>query len=341
MVRARHASQPPHAPQGAKASEPAALPPDAALYVELALDDADQERLRTAAPGPVWFTGPDSDSEADARVLAASHIALGNPRADRLERAPHLRWLQLASVGIDRYTGLDWPALGQRLTVTNLGGLFADPVAETCLAGILALYRGVDVLAGLRAGESWSKLDVRPGLRLLSDANVLILGRGNIALRLAGLLAPFGCSVAHFARGTADIRTIEELDARLPEFDVVVGLLPGTDETADLFDRRRIDRLRPGAVFVNAGRGTLADEDALVAALASGRLGGAVLDVTREEPLPAGHPLWSCPNVILTQHTAGGSGDETQRIVDLFLHNWQRLAGGEPLRNVVRWSQGY
>ncbi|WP_409061385.1 D-2-hydroxyacid dehydrogenase [Streptomyces sp. SYP-A7185] len=332
MVRA------PHAPQ---TTDQVALPPDAALYVELALDDAERERLRAAAPGPVWFAGPDSASADDARVLADSDLALGNPRAEHLEKASRLRWLQLASVGIDRYVGLDWPALGRRLTVTNLGGLFADPVAETCLAGILALYRGVDVLAGLRAGQSWSKLDVRPGLRLLSDAHVLILGRGTIALRLAELLAPFGCSVTHFARSAGDLRTRQELDAALPRFDVVVGLLPGTDETADLFDRGRVDRLRPGAVFVNAGRGTLADEDALVAALASGRLGGAVLDVTREEPLPAGHPLWSCPNVILTQHTAGGSRDETKRVVDLFLDNWRRLASGEPLRNVVRWSQGY
>ncbi|MEU6000054.1 MULTISPECIES: D-2-hydroxyacid dehydrogenase [unclassified Streptomyces] len=332
MVRAPHAQQ---------ALDRADLPSDAVLYVELALDTAEQERLRAVAPGQVWFAEPDSQSADDARVLADSHIAIGNPRADWVERARQLRWLQLASVGIDRYTGLDWPALGRRLTVTNLGGLFAEPVAQTCLAGILALYRGIDVLAGLRARESWSKLDVRPGLRLLGDANVLILGKGSIALRLADLLAPFGCSVAHFARSGGDIATREELDARLPEFDIVVGLLPGTSETADLFDRRRIDRLRPGAVFVNAGRGTLADEDALVTALASGRLGGAVLDVTREEPLPAGHPLWSCPNVILTQHTAGGSRDETERIIDLFADNWRRLAGGEPLRNVVRWSQGY
>ncbi|MEU6678598.1 D-2-hydroxyacid dehydrogenase [Streptomyces sp. NPDC046853] len=317
------------------------MPPDALLYVELALDTDEQARIRDIAPGPVWFTEPDSGSPDDARVLSDSHFALGNPRADWLENAPNLRWLQLASVGIDRYARLDWPVLGQRLAVTNLGGLFADPVAETCLAGILALYRGVDVLAGLRADESWSKLDVRPGLRLLSGANVLILGRGTIALRLAQLLAPFGCTVAHFARGDGDIRTPQELDAALPGFDIVVGLLPGTDETADLFDRRRIGQLRPGAVFVNAGRGTLADEDALVAALASGRLGGAVLDVTREEPLSAGHPLWSCPNVILTQHTAGGSRDEAERIIDLFADNWQRLTTGEPLRNVVRWSRGY
>lgn len=133
-----------------------------------------------------------------------------------------------------------------------MGGLFADPVAETCLAGILALYRGIDVLAGLRADESWARHDVRPGLRLLGGADVLILGRGSIARRLAELLAPFGCTVSHFARGDGDLRTREELDARLPEFDIVVGLLPGTEQTADLFDERRIGLLRPGAVFVNA-----------------------------------------------------------------------------------------
>lgn len=330
-----------HAPHSPHDSVRAGLPPDASLYVELELDAEEQERIRCAAPGPVWFAELDSGSADDARALADSHIALGNPRAEWVERAPHLRWLQLASVGIDSYVGLDWPVLGQRITVTNLGGIFADPVAETCLAGILALYRGIDVLAGLRVRESWSKLDVRPGLRLLGGADVLILGRGSTARRLAELLAPFGCSVTHFSRGGGDIGTRHELDARLPEFDVVVGLLPGTDETADLFDERRIARLRPGAVFVNAGRGTLADEGALVTALTSGRLGGAILDVTREEPLPAGHPLWSCPNVILTQHTAGGSRGETERILDLFADNWRRLAHGEPLRNVVRWSRGY
>ncbi|MEV0324706.1 D-2-hydroxyacid dehydrogenase [Streptomyces sp. NPDC050658] len=317
------------------------LPQDAALYVELAVDEAERERIRAVAPGPVWFAEPDTGSADDARLLAASHLALGNVRAEWVAQAPRLRWLQLASVGVDKYLGLDWPVLERRLTVTSLGDLFADPVAETCLAGILALYRGIDVLAGLRADASWARDDVRPGLRLLGGANVLILGRGSIARRLAGLLAPFGCAVSHYARSDGDLRTRQELDARLGEFDIVVGLLPGTDDTAGLFDERRIALLRPGAVFVNAGRASLADEDALVAALATGRLSGAVLDVTREEPLPAGHPLWSCPNVILTQHTAGGSRTEVKQVVDLFVDNWRRLAAGEPPLNTVRWARGF
>lgn len=311
------------------------------LYVELPLDDSGRARLRGLWTGPVWFAEPGTAAAADARALAGADVALGNPRAAWVAEAPRLRWLQLASVGIDGYLGLDWPVLGRRLTVTNLGDLFAGSVAESCLAGVLALHRGIDELAVLRTRGTWAQSAVRPRLRLLSGSRVLVLGRGSIARRFAELLGPFGCRVSHFARGSGDIRTPAELDERLPGFDVVVGLLPGTPATDRLLDARRLALMRPGAVLVNAGRGSLVDEEALVRELSSGRLGGAVLDVTGQEPLPAGHPLWSCPNVILTQHTAGGSTDESARVVDLFADNLLRFGAGEPLRNPVRWTRGF
>ncbi|MFB7914512.1 D-2-hydroxyacid dehydrogenase [Streptomyces sp. NPDC056061] len=311
------------------------------LYVELPLDESGRARLRRLGTGSVWFAEPGTVSAADARALADADIALGNPGADRVAEAPRLRWLQLASVGIDDYLGLDWPVLGRRLTVTNLGDVFAGPVAESCLAGILALHRGIDELCGLRSRGTWAKSEVRPRLRLLAGAHVLVLGRGSIARRFAELLGPFDCRVSHFARGSGDIRTPAELDVRLPDFDVVVGLLPGTPGTRGLLDARRLARMRPGAVLVNAGRGSLVDEEALVSELSSGRLGGAVLDVTDTEPLPAGHPLWTCPNVVLTQHTAGGSTDEGVRVIDLFAENLHRFVTGTPLRNPVRWDRGF
>lgn len=107
---------------------------DAGLYVELPLAEADRARLRELGPGPVWFAEPGTASEADARAFSDAGTALGNPRAAWVANAPRLRWLQLASVGIDGYLGLDWPALGRDLAVTNLGDLFADPVAQSCLA---------------------------------------------------------------------------------------------------------------------------------------------------------------------------------------------------------------
>lgn len=151
---------------------------DAGLYVELPLAEADRARLRELGPGPVWFAEPGTASEADARAFSDAGTALGNPRAAWVANAPRLRWLQLASVGIDGYLGLDWPALGRDLAVTNLGDLFADPVAQSCLAGILALHRGIDRLSGLRAEAGWAKSAVRSQLRLLTGARVLVLGRG-------------------------------------------------------------------------------------------------------------------------------------------------------------------
>ncbi|MGW1653296.1 hypothetical protein [Streptomyces atratus] len=106
----------------------------------------------------MWFAEPGTAPEADARAVAVADIALGNPRAAWVAEAPGLRWLQLASVGIDSCLGLDWPVPGRRSAVTNLGRVFADPVAESCLAGILALHRGIDELSGLRARGTRAKL---------------------------------------------------------------------------------------------------------------------------------------------------------------------------------------
>ncbi|MGV9307034.1 D-2-hydroxyacid dehydrogenase [Nonomuraea sp. NPDC003727] len=308
------------------------------LYVELALTAAERERVRALAGDvPVWFARPKEHTARDAEAFAGARVAVGNCPPEWLSAARHLRWLQLSSMGVDRYVGLDWATLGRRITVTNVSGAFADPVAQTCLAGILALYRGVDELVRLGERRTWSDRPLRPGLRLLTGASVVVLGAGTIARRLAELLAPFGCRVTLYSRRM----TPDELDALLPGTDVLVGLLPGTPETAGLLDATRLALLPPGAIFVNAGRGSLVDEAALVAALREGRLGGAVLDVTATEPLPPGHPLWSCPNTLLTQHTAGGSDRESEQILEIFEDNWRRFVAGRPLRNVVQWSRGF
>lgn len=309
------------------------------LYVEMALTPADRDRIRSITGGvPVWFAEPKQHTGQDAAAFAEAEVALGNCPPGWLPSANRLRWLQLASAGIDSYLRLDWADLGRRLVVTNLTGAFADPVAQTCLSGILALYRGVDEMARL---TTWAKDELRPRLRLLTGATVVILGAGTIAARLADLLAPFGCKVLHYSRSRGDLRTLADLDAALPSADVLVGLLPGTADTENLLDAGRLALLPRGAVVVNAGRGTLIDEDALMAALRAGRLGGAVLDVTRQEPLPPEHPLWTCPNTLLTQHTAGGSDQEVSQTLDVFADNWRRHRDGVPLRNIVDWSRGF
>ncbi|MCW5852131.1 MAG: D-2-hydroxyacid dehydrogenase [Anaerolineae bacterium] len=312
------------------------------LYAELNLNETEASHLRDlVAPDDLWLAQAGRITEADHAAFQAAEVAFGNVAPAWVADAPGLRWLQLAAVGIDAYRGLDWDVLGSRLVCANLRGVFSEPVAETCLAGILALYRGLDRLIPWQADHNWQKLALRPTLRLLHGSRVVLVGAGTIAQRLYDMLAPFGCAITVFGQRSGHIHTLAELDAALADADIVCASLPETHKTAGLFDAARLARLKPGAVFANVGRGSVLDEAALVEALRSGALGGAVLDVTQQEPLPPDHPLWTAPNTILTQHTGGGSADENSRIIHFFTANLARYRGGEALLNAVDWRKGY
>jgi phosphoglycerate dehydrogenase-like enzyme len=275
---------------------------------------------------------------ADGRAaFEGCEVAFGNPPADWLAGAPRLRWVQLESAGVGEYAGLDWQTLGRRLTVTNLAGFFAEPVAESILAGILAHYRGLGRLCRLQAEGTWQGDALRPGLKTLKGAAVVLLGWGALNRRVADLLAPFACQVTSLASRSSP----SDLDMVLATADVVVCAVPDTPSTRGLFDRARLARMKRGSLFLNFGRGSLIDEEALADALREGRLAGAVLDVTRQEPLPADHRFWTSPNLLLTQHTGGGSGDEIDRKIDFFLANLARFRRGEPLQGRVDFERGY
>ncbi|HVX43148.1 MAG TPA: D-2-hydroxyacid dehydrogenase [Mycobacteriales bacterium] len=306
------------------------------IYANMSLNAAEQEALDEVTKGHEVYLAGTGD---DAAEFARAEIAVGGLPGAWLADAPALRWLAVTSVGLDGYVGLDWDSIPVR--VTNARGAFDEPVAETCLAGLLAVYRGLDVLAELQRTRTWDGQGVRSRIRLLDGSRVVMLGSGAIARRLAEMLAPFHCDITTFGRTTGDITTLDELDAVLPEADVVAAILPGTPQTAGLLDARRLGLLKRGVVIVNAGRGSLMDEEAFRAGIASGQIGGAVLDVTRHEPLPADDPLWSTPNVILTQHSSGGSDQERFRAIRLFGQNLQRYVAGEPLINEIDWAKGY
>ena len=269
--------------------------------------------------------------------LDGCEIAFGNPPPEALTEAEALRWMQLESVGFGEYSDLDWSTLGQRLTLTNLAGFFADPVAETALAGLLALARGVDRLARLQASKTWEGDPIRTRLRLLKGARVVMLGNGAINRRLAELLVPFGCEITALNSSAKPA----DLDALLPTADILVATVPDTPATRGLFSAERLALLPRHAVLANLGRGSLIDEDALADALTEARLAGAVLDVTRDEPLPPDHRFWTCPNILLTQHSGGGTADELDRKIDTFLANLARYQAGQPLQGVVDMTRGY
>ncbi len=314
------------------------------IFTNVEFSETGREKLASdAGPAEVYFADPEELSSADRAAFLASEVAFGSLPPHLLEAATGLRWLQLDSVGCDQYRQLDWIALSKRLTVTNLRGFFAVPVAETGIAGLLALYRAVDRLTELRGQRRWRAVDLRGELRTLHGAHVLIVGFGAIGHALLTRLAAFGCEIETFgtASSGAGLTRLTDLDAVLPRADVVFLALPETDRTAGMFGAARLTLLKPGAVLVNLGRGGLVDEDSLARLLDQGALAGAVLDVTHDEPIPAESPLWTAPHVILTQHTAGGSTAELDGKAEVFLANLARYRARLPLAGVVDWAKGY
>jgi len=298
------------------------------ISVQVDLSKSQRTRLSASARGCdlVWDG-----------TLDGCDVVFGNPEAIEMRDAADLKWVQLESVGFGEYLEMDWDILGQRMTMTNLAGFFADPVAETALAGILALGRGIDRLVRHQSGSEWVGDPIRTNLGLLKNARVIMLGHGSINLRLAELLAPFHCDFTYFD-STASPQTIER---GLPLADILVAAVPDTPATRNLMNGYRLGLLPSHAVLVNLGRGSLVDEVALADALQARKLGGAVLDVTSDEPLPGEHPFWTCPNTILTQHSGGGTTDELDRKIEFFLSNLARYQAGQTLTGRVDLTRGY
>ena len=308
------------------------------IFLCLSLTDVQRARLGQALPDDDISYFPDPEEGAGARdAFTASEVVFGNPPAHWLNDDRLPSWIQLESVGFGEYLGVGQAAHPQFPRVTNLAGFFTEPVAQSILAGVLAHYRGLDRLQALQHTGKWVGEELRPQLRLLANAEVVMIGKGHINNRVAQLLSPFGCLITQFGRDFVEA----DLDSALRNSDVVICCAPHTPESQGLFDSPRFALLKPQALFLNFGRGSLIDEDALADALASGRLSGAVIDVTADEPLPPGHRFWTTPHLTLTQHTAGGFGNEVDGKIDLFLTNLAHYRGNEPLRNLVDFTRGY
>jgi phosphoglycerate dehydrogenase-like enzyme len=315
---------------------------------------------RLAAEWPdmqiVWLDAeghPESPAD-DATIFFRSEI----PRsalATALQAVPALRWLHSGSAGMDGVL----PAVRKHgppgLIVTNSSGAMARPIAEYCLAQMLIAGRSLHLFARGQIEHQWlSRRPDRPlpPAREALGARVLILGLGSIGGELARLASAIGMRVWGTRRrppepgeSMAGIEQIfgERDDWRsvLPEMDFVVSCLPLTDETRGTLGAAEFARMAPTAWVVNISRGDIFDEDALIAALRAGQIGGAVLDVMHQEPLPPDSPLWDFPNVILTPHISWRSTAVDARALDIFFDNLRRFRTGEPLRNVVSIERGY
>ncbi|MDQ3769551.1 MAG: dehydrogenase [Actinomycetota bacterium] len=244
-----------------------------------------------------------------------------------LPRMGALRLIQVLSAGVDWIDGLVPPGV----TLCNARGSRDVAVAEWVVAAILHDAQDLgraEAQRGARVWASWTPREV-------AGTTALVVGHGAIGRALEPRLRALEMDVVGVTRSGRDgTRTTRELPDLLPGADVVVLLAPLSDETRGMADAGFLATMRPGALLVNAGRGALVHTDALVAALRAGRL-RAALDVTDPEPLPADHPLWDAPGLLLTPHQAGDTEPADQRAMTIARDQLQRLARGEPLRNVV------
>lgn len=269
--------------------------------------------------------------------LAEAEIVFGFTAPEQHQDAPHLRWIQVPAAGYEKFDTQEWRAwLKDRgIALTNSSSVYNEPCAQHVLAMLMALARRLPQACALQSGDhSWPQWEERAEIYLPNGKTVLLLSYGAIARRLCELLAPLQMNVIALRRypsGDEPIKTITatELPDYLPIADHVINILPANPATQNFMNAERFGNMKRGAIYYNIGRGTTTDQNALVAALKSGQISFAYLDVTNPEPLPPDHELWTTPNCYITPHTAGGHHNEHERLVQLFLDNLRRFEAGE------------
>lgn len=255
-------------------------------------------------------------------------------------KAPNLRWLHVFNAGVDHPIYAEMLARGVRLTTS--AGAAAEPIAQSAIAALLMLGRNFPHWLRAQPAHAWEPLQGPAVPEDLAGQTALVVGLGHIGLAFARIARAIGLRVigvrrhARAAGGPVDeLHPADQLDRLLPRANWLVLACPLTPETRGLIDAQRIARLPRGARVINVARGEILDEAALVAALRSGHLGGAYLDVFAHEPLPADSPLWDLPNVLITPHNSAAAAGNDARIYALFTENLQRWVRGVALLNEV------
>jgi phosphoglycerate dehydrogenase-like enzyme len=288
----------------------------------------------------------ENESEA-AAAIATAEAAFGTIPPELLRRATRLRWLQAPQAAPP--AGYYYPELiAHPVVVTNFREIYNDHIGAHVMAFVLAFARGLQVYIPQQLRREWKKPPQNTGIVHLPEATALVVGVGGIGSEVARLAAAFGMRVlgvderrTEAPPGVAALHRADELDALLPEADFVILTVPHTPETEGFMNRARFQAMKRSAFFINIGRGRTTRLDDLVAALAAGEIAGAGLDVFEQEPLPADHPLWTMPGVLLTPHVAGYGPHLDERRFDIILDNCRRFLAGQPLRNRVDKARWY
>lgn len=271
--------------------------------------------------------------------LGRATVLFGWPRERDLKRAPNLKWFQTMWAGSDEYTQPGVMPGGVVLTCSS--GSNKRSVAEHMLASVLSLCRRLPQYRDSQRGHEWQD---EGKMKTLLNATVLVVGTGNIGSLFGDMCQKLGARTIGVKRtvtgpvpGFDQVHPVEKLDELLPLADVVALVLPHSSQTQGLMTKERLERMKDDAIFLNCGRGSAVDQDALAEVMKAGKLWGAALDVTQPEPLPQDSPLWDIPNLLLTPHVAGGMRLEItrRRCIEMAQENLRRYLNGEPLENVV------
>lgn len=338
-------------------------PPQYEALITIGFAEALINNLRSQFPG-VFFHHITARKVEDvpADVLSRIQVLYSDRLAPTPEQAPRLRWVQYNSAGIDFVNGSAMLNKGD-LAVTSMSGAISPQSAEYILAALLNCAHHFDEMRRLQSRSEWpDKRWERYRPVELRGSTVAIVGYGSIGRELARLLQPFNCQIlavkqdvmhpedsGYSIPGLGDpqghlftrLYPFQAIRSVLRESDFVVITLPLTAQTRGMFNADVLAAMKPGSFLVNMGRGGVVDETALANMLQEHRLGGAVMDVFSEEPLPATSPLWKTNRLLITPHIAGLSSHYDERALELFTVNLERFIRGERLLNLYQPSRGY
>jgi phosphoglycerate dehydrogenase-like enzyme len=293
-----------------------------------------------------WLEYPEFRPDLDyAGLLARAEVLVAHRiPPDLVARAPHLRWIQFTSAGVDH---LWQPSLGEpHLTVTSAKGIHAYPMAEFVMSCLLVFTKGWRRLLRQQNEHRWNRFV----LDEVHGKTIVLLGAGEIARGIARLAKVFGMHVIGVRRRESSEGLPPELDEHfsvsaleqlLPRGDYIVASLPLTAKTRGLLNEQAFRAMKPSAIFVNVGRGRTVDQKALVRALQEGWIAGAALDVFEREPLSPDDPIWDVPNLLVSPHMGPDTPMYMERMTDLLCDQLLRYAESRPLRNVVDPQEGY
>ena len=295
------------------------------------------------APTQLWPPFPELllPLVPEAEVLLTLRLPPGVP-----ESMPNLKWIHSQAAGIDyvdRAPGL----LDAGVVITSSSGVHARPLSETVIGAIIALAKGFPQAVRRQGRHEWLRYTPED----VAGKTVCVIGVGKIGTAIAERCKAMGMRVVGVRRNApaegADLGPFEHIFGRdglaeaLSVSDYVVLCAPRTPETVGMIGIKEFVAMKDGARFINVARGDLVDEGALIAALESGRVGGAYLDVFATEPLPGENPLWDMENVLITGHSGAGSADRDERVVEIFLENLGRYLGAQTLVKVYDHERGY